>query len=104
MPAAVVAVHTGRRSARRVARSRRAENDVMQTRSQAAVRRSTPASGPTAGESLTSMLNRACGQAPSRSSSRGMGSVPAIRAAATVLCGRAPIRPVASVTRSSVLS
>ena len=37
--------------------------------------------------SLTSMLNRTSGHAPSRSSSSGIGSVPPIRAAATSRCG-----------------
>ena len=45
-------MHTGRSSARRVAISRRGENEVMQTRSQAAVRRSTAASGPHRGPVL----------------------------------------------------
>ena len=78
------AVHTGRPSARRAARSRRAENEQTQTRSQAAVRRSTPASGAIAAGCLMSMLNRASGQLPSRSSSFGIGSRPSIRAVATV--------------------
>ena len=77
-------MHTGRSSARRAARSLRAENEVTQTRSQAPVRRSTAASGAIAGASLRSMLNRTSGQAPSRSSSSGIGSVPSISAVATV--------------------
>jgi len=97
-------MQTGRGSLRRTARSRRAENEVMQTRSHAAVRASTLTSGRTAGLSLTSMLNRTSGQAPSRSSSRGIGSVPPMRAAETSLSGSRAIRPVRSVTRSSVRS
>ena len=76
-------MQTGRSSTRRAARSRLAENEVTHTRSQAPVRRSTPASGPIAEASFRSMLNRTSGHAASRSSSSGMGSVPPIRAWAT---------------------
>ena len=47
----------------------------------AVVRRSTSGSGAIAGTSFTSRLNRMPGQAVSRSSSTGIGSVPSIRAA-----------------------
>ena len=48
-PSGEVAMQTGRGSARRTAPSRRAENEVMQTRSHALARPSTSASGRTAG-------------------------------------------------------
>ena len=78
-------MHTGRSSARRAARSLLAEKETTQTRSHALVRRSTRASGATAGASFTSMLNRTSGQAASRSSSTGIGSVPPMRAPAMSL-------------------
>ena len=78
-------MHTGRSSARLVARSLLAEKETTQTRSQALVRRSTRASGAIAGASFTSMLNRTSGQAPSTSSSTGIGSVPPMRAPAISL-------------------
>ena len=83
IPAGEVDMQTGRDMARRAAASRWAENEVTHTRSQAAVRSSTSASGRTAGTSLISTLNRMSGQAVSRSSKSGIGSVPPIRAAAT---------------------
>jgi hypothetical protein len=76
----------------------------MQTRSQAAVLASTSTSGLITGESLTSMLNRTSGQAVSSSASTGTGSVPPILAAATCSKLSSAIRPVASVTRSRLLS
>ncbi len=75
-------MHTCWSSTRRAARSLLAENDVTQTRSQAPVRRSTTASGSIAGASFRSTLNRTSGQAPSRSSSSGIGSLPLISAVA----------------------
>ena len=78
-----VAMHTGRSSSPRAARSLAPENEVTQTRSQAPVRRSTSASSAIPGSSLRSMLKRTSGQAPSRSSISGIGSEPAIRSAAT---------------------
>ncbi len=75
-PTGEVAMQTGRSSSRLVALSLAAENEVMQTRSQAPVLRIRSASGRAAGASLTSMLNRTSGQAPRRSSSSGIGSVP----------------------------
>ncbi len=104
MPAGEQAMQTGRPSTRRAARSRPAENEQMQTRSQAAVRRSTAASGRTAAASLMSMLKRASGQAPIRSSISGIGSVPQILAAATSRCGSVAISPGRPVSRSSALS
>ena len=77
-----VAMHTGRSSRPRAVRSRRPENEVTQTRSQAPVRRSTSGSREIPGTSFRSMLNRTSGQAPIRSSISGIGSVPAIRSAA----------------------
>src|SRR5262249_5106658 len=71
VPNGDAAMHTGRPRARRVARSRLAENDARQTRSQAFVRRSTSGSGAIAGASFTSRLNRTSGHAASRSSSTG---------------------------------
>ena len=97
-------MQTGRSSTRRAVRSRLAENEVTHTRSHDPVRRSTSASGSITGASFRSMLNRTSGHAASRSSSRGMGSVPAIRASATVRYGSRAIRPPRSVTRSSVRS
>jgi hypothetical protein len=104
MPAGVVAVHTGRGSSRRVALSRSPENEVRQTRSQAFVTRRTSTSGLIAGESFTSMLKRASGQAMSKSAMTGIGSVPPILAPATWDQVSSAILPVLSVTRSSVRS
>ena len=97
-------MHTGRPSARRVARSLLAEKETTQTRSQALVRRSTPASGAIAGASFTSMLNRTSGHAASTSSSTGIGSVPPMRAPAISLRVSRHTRPGRPVTRSSVRS
>lgn len=97
-------MHTGRDSARRAAASLLEENEQMHTRSQAPVRRNAPASGATTGASFTSRLNRASGQAVSRSSSSGMGSRPPMRAVATSRQGSWEMRPVRSVARSRVLS
>jgi hypothetical protein len=97
-------VQTGLPSSRLASRSLNAENEVMQTRSQEAVLRISSASGLAASPALTSMLNRTSGQAPRRSSSSGIGSVPPIRAAATSRAGREAIAPARSVTRSRVLS
>ena len=97
-------MHTGRPRARRVARSRLAEKETTQTRSQALVRRSTSASGAIAGTSFTSRLNRTSGQAASRSSSTGIGSVPPMRAAASPRGSAGAPGPAWPETRSSVLS
>ena len=86
-------MQTCRSNTRRAARSLLAENEVTHTRSQAPVRRSTAASGSTAGASFRSILNRTSGQAPSRSSSNGIGSVPSISAAATSRWFILAIRP-----------
>ena len=83
IPAGDSAMQTGRSSRTRAACSRRAENEVTHTRSQARVRRSTSIMGRIAGTSFRSMLNRSSGQAPRRSSISGIGSVPPIRAAVT---------------------
>ncbi len=93
-------MQTCRSNTRRAARSLLAENEVTQTRSQAPVRRSTALSGSTAGASFRSMLNRTSGQAPSRSSSTGIGSVPSISAAATSRCLILATRPGRPVTRA----
>ena len=103
-PSGEAAMHTGRSSARRGARSLLAENENTQTRSQALGRRSTRARGAMAGASFTSMLKRTPGQAPSRSSSTGIGSVPSMRAPAMSRWFRREIRPGCPVTRSSVRS
>ena len=97
-------MQTGRPRARRVARSRLAENDTTHTRSQALVRRSTSGSGAIAGTSFTSRLNRTSGQAASRSSSSGIGSVPSIRAADSSAWLSRRTRPSWPQTRVSVLS
>ena len=76
-------MHTGRSNSPRAARSGLPENEVTHTRSHAPVRRSTPASSAMPGSSLRSMLKRAPGQAPSRSSISGIGSDPATRSALT---------------------
>ena len=76
-------MHTGRSSSTRAACSRRAENEVTHTRSQAPVRRSTSIIGRMASTSFRSTLNLRSGQAVIRSSMSGIGSVPPIRAPAT---------------------
>ena len=104
VPSGEAAMHTGRSSARRAARSRLAEKETTHTRSHALVRRSTPASGATAGVSLRSMLNRTSGQAASTSSRTGIGSAPATRTPARSLMVSRQTRPGWPVTRSSVRS
>jgi len=97
-------MHTGRSRARRAARSLLAEKETTQTRSHALVRRSTRASGATAGASFTSMLKRTSGQAASRSSRIGIGSVPPTRARAISLSVSRETRPGWPVVRPSVRS
>ena len=78
-----VVMQTGWSSSLRAVRSRAPEKEVTHTRSHAPVRRSTPGSSGIPASSLRSMLKRTPGQAPSRSSISGIGSVPATRSAAT---------------------
>jgi len=97
-------MQTGWSSTRRALHSRAAENEQIQTRSQALVRRRTWTSGAITGPSLISMLKRTSGQAASRSASTGMGSVPPIRAVAISASGSRDTRPGRPVTRSRVRS
>ena len=87
-----------------MARSRPAENEQTHTRFHAFVRRSTAGSGAIAATSFTSRLNRTSGHAPSRSSSRGIGSLPSMSALESCAWVSWDTRPGTPVTRSRVRS